>query len=646
MTKPIVKLGAPDTDNAADEEIQACLNPTSPKSFFLFAGAGSGKTRSLKAALENFRNKHGESFRRSGKKIAVITFTNAAADEIKDRVGSDALFPISTIHSFCWQLIDGFHTDIRMWLLAQLPVELADIQTKHAKGRQGKAAEQRIQAMAAIKERIQWLQEPRKFVYNPNGNNFGAEALSHSEVIKITASFLSTKVSMQEAVVDRYPFLLIDESQDTNQELLSALFLLEEKFAGRFGLGLFGDTMQRIYMDGLPGLGRNIPPRWRQPQKQMNHRSVQRVIALANALRADADKREQLARSDSDLGNVRLFIGMDSATDKPALERRLRERMAEVAEDPKWLVTEQVKTLTLEHHMAASRSGFLRMFQALDSSSSLSTGLRSGELPGIRLFTECVVPLLIAHRDGDKFATLNVLRMTKSPLLRNLTNGYSDGDDPLKAARESVDSLADLVKQDSDITFHDVLKNVADTALFEIPQSLRSFIQNDDGTSAKASATVTTVNEAQEIDAQADDDDGEYSLSNLQAWKDFLDSPFVQILPYAEYVAERGPYGTHQGVKGLQFDRVLVIVDDGEAKGNFFSYGKLFGLKPLTENDRQREAQGEDTGIDRTRRLLYVTCTRAERGLAVVVYVDQRQALADYVVRRGWFQPEEIEMLD
>ena len=40
-----------DIDGHVDAEIAACLNLTSPRSFFLFAGAGSGKTRSLVTAL-------------------------------------------------------------------------------------------------------------------------------------------------------------------------------------------------------------------------------------------------------------------------------------------------------------------------------------------------------------------------------------------------------------------------------------------------------------------------------------------------------------------------------------------------------------------------------------------------------------------
>lgn len=95
-----LELGSAQTDDSVDLSISECLNPAAPKSFFLFAGAGSGKTKSLKQALEQFRATYGLEFQARSKKIAVITYTNAAADEIVERVGADSLFPISTIHSF------------------------------------------------------------------------------------------------------------------------------------------------------------------------------------------------------------------------------------------------------------------------------------------------------------------------------------------------------------------------------------------------------------------------------------------------------------------------------------------------------------------------------------------------------------------
>lgn len=237
-------------DDHVDATIEACLDPANPQSFFLYAGAGSGKTRSLKNALDAFRANHGAGFRRVGKKIAVITYTNAAADEIAERVGEDALFPISTIHSFCWKHIQTFHTDIQAWLLAKLPEDLADLHEKQAKGRAGtKAAQDRERAIASTMKRLEWLSVPRRFTYNPNGDNFGTDSLSHSEVLKITAAFIETKPSMQAVLVNKYPFLLIDESQDTNKGLLEAFFTLAAANVGKFAIGLFCDSLDADCLD-------------------------------------------------------------------------------------------------------------------------------------------------------------------------------------------------------------------------------------------------------------------------------------------------------------------------------------------------------------------------------------------------------------
>ena len=161
----------------------------------------------------------------------------------------------------------------------------------------------------------------------------------------------------------------------------------------------------------------------------MNHRSPQRVIQLGNSLRSAVDGQRQLARDDSAAGIVRLFITSATTLDKPAVEQQIRERMAEICDDEGWEEGETaVKTLTLEHHMAASRCGFLSMFQALDQDSRLSTGLRKGDLAGLRFFTERVAPLLATSAANDKFGVMAHLRRT-SPLLRRATLAISDDPD-------------------------------------------------------------------------------------------------------------------------------------------------------------------------------------------------------------------------
>ncbi len=92
--------GPSNLDNHVDDEIAACLDLENARSFFLFAGAGSGKTRSLVSALSALRSKVGPQLRLHAQRIGVITYTNAACDEIKRRLDYDALVEVSTIHSF------------------------------------------------------------------------------------------------------------------------------------------------------------------------------------------------------------------------------------------------------------------------------------------------------------------------------------------------------------------------------------------------------------------------------------------------------------------------------------------------------------------------------------------------------------------
>ncbi|WP_346913204.1 UvrD-helicase domain-containing protein [uncultured Roseibium sp.] len=636
-----IETASADFDDGTDTQIRDCLNPVNPQSFFLYAGAGSGKTRSLKNALETFREDHGTAFRRSGKKIAVITYTNAAADEIAERVGEDSLFPISTIHSFCWKHIGTYHSDIQAWLLATLPADLAELHEKQAKGRAGtKAALDRERAIASITRRLEWLSTPRRFTYNPNGDNFGQDSLSHSEVLKIAAAFIETKPSMQAVLVNKYPFLLIDESQDTNKGLLEAFFALAAANKGKFAVGLFGDMMQRIFLDGHPELERLVPDDWVRPVKRLNHRSPQRVIALGNVLRAPIDHQSQVARDDSDVGLVRLFVASSSTPDKPAFERQVQERMAEFCSDPDWRDQAGVKALTLEHHMAASRYGFLEMFQALDRDSRLSTGLRTGELAGLRLFAERVAPLVAAAQANNAFAVMAHLRATSPLLKRSAIAEMSIADDPLQPIRAGVDALLGLCTESPDATFLTVLQCVAEHGLFEIPAALQPFVAFEPKSEA---VEVEPANE----DAESNEEEAvaESSPESLEAWRAFLETPYNQTVPFAEYVSDRGPFGTHQGVKGLEFDRVLVILDDSDTRGFLFSYDKLFEAKPLSDTDRKHLAEGTEGGITRTRRLLYVTCTRAKKSLALVAYTEAPDALTASAIRNQWFSEEEIVQL-
>ena len=126
-----------DIDGHVDTEIAECLNLSSPRSFFLFAGAGSGKTRSLVTALWHIQKTLSESLKLKGQRVGVITFTNAASDEIKGRLLFDPLIDVRTIHSFAWSLIDGLNHDIREWLRVELAADITRLQGEGSEGSQG-----------------------------------------------------------------------------------------------------------------------------------------------------------------------------------------------------------------------------------------------------------------------------------------------------------------------------------------------------------------------------------------------------------------------------------------------------------------------------------------------------------------------------
>ena len=73
-----------------------------------------------------------------------------------------------------------------------------------------------------------------------------------------------------------------------------------------------------------------------------------------------------------------------------------------------------------------------------------------------------------------------------------------------------------------------------------------------------------------------------------------------------------------------------------------FSYDKLFGAKSPTSTDQKNTKEGKETSIDRTRRLFYVTCSRAQSSLAIVVYTNEKDKIREHLQNLEWFEDGEI----
>lgn len=619
-------------DAAADETIRGCINLAAPRSFFLYAGAGSGKTRSLVEAIRAVCKEQGRQLSLTGQKIGVITYTNAACDEIKQRLEFDPHVEVSTIHAFAWSLIAGYDNDIRGWLAERLLQDIAELEAAQAKGRASKASADRARSIESKRRRHESLGSIIHFIYSPTGDNRTRDSLNHAEVIAMTADFLAAKPGLRRLLVTRFPVLLIDESQDTSRRLMDVLLDVEAAHRDTFCLGLFGDMMQRICADGKERLAEAIPEAWARPRKEMNHRCPTRVVELINRVRQDDDGEKQVPRDDAPIGTVRLFIAPQGA-DKPATEAAIAGRMRAITGDDGWTEGAQaIKTLALEHLMSARRFGFERFFAPLYAVERIRTSFLQGTGAGIGFFTHEILPLVAALRAADRFSVAAILRKTSPLLDRKVLEDAGEGQaDVLKTAKAASDGLLALASLEPAPTARQVLRYVAEKRLFAIPDVLAPFVVPDDPAEADVAA------EADEEAASLKTEIGE--------WRQALEAPLAEIERYDRYVRGASSFDTHQGVKGLEFPRVMVIVSDEEARGFMFGYDKLFGAKGKSETDTKNEAAGKETTIDRTRRLFYVTCSRAEESLAIVYYAEQVEAARAAITKLPWFVDDEIEVI-
>ncbi|MFK0310578.1 UvrD-helicase domain-containing protein [Pseudomonas sp. NPDC090233] len=616
---------ADDAKPTADDVIQECLNLEKPRSFFLYAGAGSGKTHSLVEAVKSLKNRERQRLTFESRQIAIITYTNAACEEIARRLGHDPLVEVSTIHAFSWRMIKGFNDDIREWLRIKLNADIAELDDKLRRAQGENKTSRANQASRNSKtRRLASLNDIPDFTYSPTGDNRSRQSLNHSEVIQMAAAFIP-QPPLLNVMADRHPVLLIDESQDTYGPLMDAFLQAQAAIPERFCVGLLGDTMQRIYNDGKVGLDAAIPADWAKPVKRINRRCPTRVVNLINVIRASVDGHQQTPKPGAIQGTVRMFCTQQEPGQDFNFEERVARQMAEITGDAQWAAgSKGRKTLILEHKMAGRRMGFEGVFTPLYEVEHLNTGLLDGNLPLLKLFFERVAPIVEASRVDD-FTLMEAVRL-RSPLLDpRYLESVANQLGVLESVGEATQSLCELLT-DNDPTIEEVAHLLRRTGLLDLPERFAEALVQGATTEP---APETSDREALEI----------------HAYRVVLGRPYSEMAAFAGYANGLSPFDTHQGVKGLEFPRVMVVLNDEEAGGFLFSYEKLLGVKPASPTDVKNQRAGKDDSLSRTRRLLYVTCSRAEESLAVVVYTVQPEVAKARVIEAGWLEAEEIIVL-
>lgn len=638
-----------DRDAGVVEEICHYLTDEPPRSYFLFAGAGSGKTRTLVEVLRRLTGviKHGEgeqlarSLRMYGRSIRVVTYTKNAVAVIAGRLGDNDLVGISTIHSFCWELISGFNDDIREALIAvkeaQHAKEFAEAQ---AKPRGISSANQRD--LDEIKADIEAFRTTNTFIYHPDRNTYGAGALAHKHVLDATAWLLQNKPTLQTILRDRHPIVLIDESQDTMKGMLDALMGLAEPRGSGLTLGLLGDHRQRIFADGYSDLPSLVPPAWATPELQMNHRSQRRIVTLINRIwEAELDGRtqpatgvQQLSRTEKTGGVVRLYVGDTSLspTDKVRGERWCADQMLEASGAAAWS-TGEYQMLALEHKLVATRGSFLDVYLAmvlLDPNAAAPAGSGDNKGPAAvqMILNELAHLEACVCADGtlDEFMATEVFRRYGS-----LDNMPEDSAARASRVDEMVKAMAAFAAAcaDEKSTVESALAPILDANLFEIDHRL--------------SAAYTDKSPPPPAPGRGEEESKQERMR--RGWCALFAAPWNQLKRYRIYLAGNSVLATHQVVKGSEFMHVMVVMDDKVAGGTQISYDKIFGGTALSKTDKENVDKGKETTIDRSLRLLYVTCSRAQESLALVLWSSDPAAALARIKDSGWFADDEFQAI-
>lgn len=638
-----------DRDAGVVEEICGYLTEAPPRSYFLFAGAGSGKTRTLVEVLRRMtgvvsHEKGGQlarHLRLYGRSIRVVTYTKNAVAVINGRLGDNDLVRVSTIHAFCWELICGFNDDIRTALISIKEAQL-EKETAEALEKPRGITPARQRDLDEITQDIEALKKTNEFIYHPDRDTYGPGALAHKHVLDATAWLLRNRPTLQTILKDRHPIVLIDESQDTMKDMLDALMHLATLEDSGLTIGLLGDHRQRIYTDGHSDLPSLVPANWAMPELQMNHRSQRRIVTLINEIweaklegRAQpANGARQHSRTEKVGGIVRIFVG--DSTRSPAVkvlgERWCAGQMHTASGADAWSKNE-FQVLALEHKLVATRGSFLDVFSAmtlLDPNAAAPSG--SGENKGPAAIQVLLNELAQLEACVDADGTVDEFKVTE------VFRRYGRLDDLPESTATRAIRVAQILQSIKDFstactnplsTVGEVLAPVLNAKLFELDYRLV--------------AAYSDKSPPPPTPGRGEDESTQDRMR--RGWCKLFASPWHQLQKYRTYLAGGSVLATHQVVKGSEFPHVMVVMDDESAGGNQISYDKIFGGKQLSQRDRDNLIKGKETTIDRTLRLLYVTCSRAQESLALVLWSSDPGAALARINASGWFNSEEVSAI-
>lgn len=537
------------------ERMFACLDEG--QSFRLEAGAGAGKTYSLEKALRRLIDRHGCELLRQRQQVGCITYTNVAKDEIISRIHAHPAVRPETVHGFCWSILQDFQTTLRD-LVPNLP-----------------SWAERLEVAGGI--------GTRRVHYELGYPGVTDEqvTLRHEDVLTLMIQALEFP-KFRRVLTARYPVLLIDEYQDTDAAFVDALkawFL--DKREGPL-IGLFGDHWQKIYGEGCGLVEHGALA---VIDKNANFRSVDAIVQVLNRMRPTLP---QMVSDPEAPGEARVFhtnnwpgvrrtgqggghwTGDASPEAARAYFQHVKARLTYEGWD---FAVEKTKILMLSHSVLAREQGYASIPMIYGQYND--PWLKKDD-PHIKFLTDHLEPACAAfeaHRYGEMFECFGA--GMPHILCHQDKVAWSETMNRLIALRQTG-SIGDVI----------------DFIVAQQHMRLPAAVEEREKKLAEIGAEPV---------------DGESSrvtqLRKLRA------VPYTELVALDRFIDGHTPFATKHGVKGAEFENVLVIIGRGWNKYNFAQTLEWIDAGPPA---------GKQEFFENNRNLFYVACSRPKVRLALL----------------------------
>lgn len=290
---------------------EAVLHQEGP--LLIIAGAGSGKTRVLTSRVARLIAEGVSPY-----EILAITFTNKAAEEMKERItaatggGRTAGLWVSTFHSMCNRILRqeitrlGYTARYNIYdsadqeglmkkVLKELNIDDKQLSPKGLLYAISNMKNALVSPEAAARKAAVWQEEKTAAIYAYYQEKLKSQdALDFDDLLYLTYRLFKEHPEVLKGYQQRFRYLFVDEYQDTNY----VQYLLTRMLAEGYGnICVVGDPDQSIYgwrgadMSNILNFEKDYPGA-RVIYLEQNYRSTEQILSAANAvIRNNQDRR-------------------------------------------------------------------------------------------------------------------------------------------------------------------------------------------------------------------------------------------------------------------------------------------------------------------------------------------------------------------